>query len=64
MRRWGAIFLLAGIVFFIVFQGGMLLAYLISPEVAFPMKIGAGLVLLGGVMLLISFIKEGLRASK
>ena len=60
MRHWGAVFLLAGIVFFAVFQGGLLLAYLFSPEIGLIWKIGSGITLLGAVMLLISFIKEGL----
>lgn len=60
MRHWGSVLLLAGILFFVVFQGGLLLAYLISPEIRFIWKVGSTLALAGAVMLLISFIKEGL----
>lgn len=60
MRRWGAVLLLAGIIFFVVFQGGLLLGYMLSPGVSLFMKVGYGLILLGAVLLLISFIKEGL----
>jgi len=60
MRHWGAVLLLAGILFFLVFQGGLLLGCLVSPKISLFLKVGGGMTLVGAILLLTSFIKEGL----
>jgi energy-converting hydrogenase Eha subunit G len=60
MRHWGAVFLLAGVLFFVTFQAGVLFTFLLSPEIGLFIKVGGSLALLGAILLLVSIVREGL----